>query len=54
MRFVHVVQIPDVTRDYLLEVEEAAKHRKQLRQSDLWDDKMKATQTQSACGIQVT
>mmetsp|Transcript_28547 Transcript_28547/g.77005 ORF Transcript_28547/g.77005 Transcript_28547/m.77005 type:complete len:148 (+) Transcript_28547:32-475(+) len=44
-----VPKIPEHTRLLLTEAEEAAKKRKADRDSALWDEKMLATQTQSAC-----
>lgn len=38
-------------RDALLEAEEASKRRRAERQAQLWDDKMRATQTASACRL---
>ncbi len=38
-------------REALLEAEEASKKRRAEKQSKLWDDKMKATQTASACRL---
>lgn len=36
-------------RDCLWEAEEVAKQQKSLKQSELWDSKMKGTQTDNAC-----
>ncbi|KAL6748036.1 ankyrin repeat-containing domain protein [Haematococcus lacustris] len=41
-------KIPDATRDFLAQAEEEAKIRKANKQSELWDEKMRATQTESA------
>lgn len=43
--------MPQEAKDYLLDAEEAAKDRKTMKGSLLWDDKMKATQTESAFGV---
>jgi hypothetical protein len=47
-------QLPEEAKEYLKEAEEAAKARKAAQQAALWDEKMRATQTQSAVGIRVT
>ncbi|KXZ46400.1 hypothetical protein GPECTOR_44g75 [Gonium pectorale] len=47
------VKLPDSTKDYLAEAEEAFKAAKEAKKSALWDDKMKATQTESAYGVRV-
>lgn len=47
------VQIPEVVKDYLLDAEESAKAKKEAKASLLWDDKMKATQIESAFGLRV-
>ncbi len=44
-------KIPDCTKDYLLLAEDQAKEKKANKQSELWDDKIKATQTESAFGL---
>ena len=49
-----MIQLPDAAKEYLKEAEEAAKVRKAEQQAALWDAKMRATQTDSACGIRVT
>ena len=36
----------------LVEAESDAKEKRQLQKNGLWDEKMKATQTQSAYGVQ--
>ena len=38
-------------KDFLYDVEEKAKSGKVQKQHDLWDDRMKATQSESAFGI---
>lgn len=43
---------PDI-KDLLLDAETEAKERKKNRDSTLWDDKMRATQTESAFGVRV-
>jgi hypothetical protein len=48
------MQLPEAAKEYLKEAEEAAKVRKAEQQAALWDEKMRATQTQNACGIRVT
>jgi hypothetical protein len=45
------MQLPEEAKEYLKEAEEAAKARKAAQQAALWDDKMRATQTQSAFGV---
>ncbi|GFR51207.1 hypothetical protein Agub_g13556, partial [Astrephomene gubernaculifera] len=47
------LKLPEATREYLGEAEEAAKAAKEAKKSELWDDKMKATQTESAFGLRV-
>ncbi|GMH38839.1 hypothetical protein BSKO_06737 [Bryopsis sp. KO-2023] len=47
------VKIPQATKDFLLDAEEEAKERKKEKASSLWDNKMKATQTESAFGLRV-
>jgi len=37
---------------FLAEAESDAKDKRQLQKNSLWDEKMKATQTQSAFGVQ--
>jgi len=39
-------------KGFLAEAECEAKDKRQLQKNNLWDEKMKATQTQSAFGIQ--
>ncbi|KAL3148429.1 hypothetical protein ABBQ38_013880 [Trebouxia sp. C0009 RCD-2024] len=39
-------------KSFLAEIETLAKDRRQIQKNSLWDDKMKATQTQSAYGVQ--
>lgn len=46
-------KIPEATRQLLTEAEDAAKQRKAERDSALWDEKMLATQTESACSAGV-
>lgn len=43
---------PDI-KEYLKDQEESAKHQKRQKQADAWNDKMRATQTQNACGVGV-
>lgn len=38
-------------KDYLFDAETAAKDKRQKGSSALWDEKMKATQTESAFGV---
>ncbi|GIL76631.1 hypothetical protein Vretimale_8833 [Volvox reticuliferus] len=47
------LKLPDSTKDYLADAEEAFKAAKDAKKSTLWDDKMKATQTESAFGLRV-
>jgi hypothetical protein len=49
-----VVQLPDHIKAYLQEAEEAFRAAKEEQRHALWDDKMRATQTQRAFGIRVT
>jgi len=42
-------QLPEQTKGYLAAVEEEAKLSKQERQKELWDPKIAATMTESAC-----
>jgi hypothetical protein len=44
-------KISSEMKDFLYDMEEAAKSGKLDKHSALWDDKMKATQTESAFGI---
>jgi hypothetical protein len=46
-------KIQDDVRAFLSEAEEEAKERKTAKTKALWDDKIAATQTQSACGVGV-
>lgn len=39
-------------KSFLAETETLAKERRQIQKNSLWDEKMKATQTQSAFGVQ--
>eukprot|EP00879_Flechtneria_rotunda_P006099 GHRR01006412.1.p1 GENE.GHRR01006412.1~~GHRR01006412.1.p1 ORF type:complete len:608 (+),score=207.09 GHRR01006412.1:162-1985(+) len=48
------LKLSQQTRDYLKTAEEAAKAAKEERFHELWDAKMRATQTASAFGIRVT
>jgi hypothetical protein len=48
-----LLQIPESSKAYLLDAEEEAKARKSQKSSTVWDDKMKATQTESAFGVRV-
>ena len=47
-------QLPAPVKAYLQQAEEAARCAKEEQRHALWDDKMRATQTQSAFGIRVT
>ncbi|KAG2486284.1 hypothetical protein HYH03_014989 [Edaphochlamys debaryana] len=47
------LKITDAIKDYLGEAEEAQRAAKEAKKSALWDDKMKATQTESAFGLRV-
>mmetsp|Transcript_39473 Transcript_39473/g.70756 ORF Transcript_39473/g.70756 Transcript_39473/m.70756 type:complete len:248 (-) Transcript_39473:151-894(-) len=47
------IKISQEVKNYLGEAEEIATERKKKRDSELWDDKMKATQTESALGCGV-
>ncbi|EFJ43608.1 hypothetical protein VOLCADRAFT_121415 [Volvox carteri f. nagariensis] len=47
------LKLPDNTKDYLAEAEESFKAAKDAKKGALWDDKMKATQTESAFGLRV-
>lgn len=38
-------------REALLDAEEASKRRRAEKQSQLWDERMRATQTASACRL---
>lgn len=40
-------------KEYLKDQEEAAKHLKRQKQAETWNEKMRATQTQNACGVGV-
>lgn len=44
-------KIKEDMKDFLYEMEEQHKAGKLQQHHDLWDEKMKATQTQSAFGI---
>lgn len=44
---------PESTKEYLGAAEDAAKEAKASKQSELWDEKMRATQTESAFGLRV-
>ncbi|PNH12207.1 Ankyrin-3 [Tetrabaena socialis] len=46
------VKLPEASKQYLAEAEEAFKEVKEAKKSSLWDDKMRATQTESAFGTQ--
>eukprot|EP00884_Botryococcus_braunii_P003719 jgi/Botrbrau1/13348/Bobra.0158s0004.1 len=46
-------RLDDELKSYLCAIEESAKQSQKLKQAGLWDEKMRATQTQSACGIGV-
>lgn len=50
---VPALQIPECSKAYLLDAEEEAKARKSQKSSTVWDDKMRATQTDSAFGVRV-
>lgn len=45
------VQLAPEVKALLAEAEEEAKSQAQSRAAELWDGKMKAAQTQSACGL---
>jgi hypothetical protein len=45
------VQLAPEVRALLAEAEEEARSQAQSKAAELWDGKMKATQTQSACGL---
>lgn len=45
------LKLPEATKDYLGGAEEAFKAAKEARKGELWDDKMRATQTESAFGV---
>lgn len=45
------IKIAQDVKDYLEEAEEAATEMKRQRDSKLWDEKMRATQTESACAV---
>ena len=45
--------MPDATKDFLLDMEEAAKERKADKNQELFGTKIAATQTQSAFGVGV-
>jgi hypothetical protein len=47
-------QLPDATKNFLQAAEAAAKAVKEQKSHDLWDAKMRATQTNSAFGVRVT
>jgi hypothetical protein len=49
-----VLQLSDPIKTYLQEAEEAFRAAKEEQRHALWDDKMRAAQTQSAFGIRVT
>ena len=46
-------RLDDEVKEYLQSEEVVAKGRRQHKQAGLWDDKMRATQTQNACGVGV-
>eukprot|EP00775_Hariotina_reticulata_P012339 gene12339-12472_t len=48
------LKLPDATKSFLQEAEAAAKAAKEQKNHELWDAKMRATQTDSAFGIGVT
>mmetsp|Transcript_37318 Transcript_37318/g.105300 ORF Transcript_37318/g.105300 Transcript_37318/m.105300 type:complete len:98 (+) Transcript_37318:1-294(+) len=45
------IKLAQDVKDYLGEVEEIAEERKRQRDSALWDEKMRATQTESALSV---
>ena len=47
------MQISQDIKDLLLEAEEAFKEKRRERHAQLWDEKMKKTQTDSAFGLRV-
>jgi hypothetical protein len=48
------MQLCDSVKAYLQQAEEDFRAAKEEQRHALWDDKMRATQTQSAFGIRVT
>lgn len=48
------LQLSEPIKAYLQQAEEAARASKEEQRHALWDDKMRATQTQSAYGVRVT
>jgi hypothetical protein len=49
-----VLQLSNPIKAYLQDAEEAFRAAKEEQRHALWDDRMRATQTQSAFGIRVT
>jgi len=49
-----LLQLSEPIKAYLQQAEEAARASKEEQRHALWDDKMRATQTQSAYGVRVT
>lgn len=49
-----LLQLSEPIKSYLQEAEEQFRAAKEEQRHALWDDKMRATQTQSAFGIRVT
>ncbi len=45
------LKLPEAARDYLGDAEEAFKAAREARKGELWDGKMRATQTESAFGV---
>lgn len=49
-----VLQLLEPVKAYLQQAEEEFRAQKEEQRHALWDDKMRATQTQSAFGVRVT
>lgn len=49
-----MLQLCEPVKAYLQQAEEEFRAQKEEQRHTLWDDKMRATQTQSAFGIRVT
>lgn len=45
-------KLPAEVKSFLADQETLAKEQRQIQKSFVWDEKMKATQTQSAYGVQ--
>lgn len=54
LSYVCVPQLSEAVKSYLQQAEEEFRAAKEEQRHALWDDKMRATQTQSAFGVRVT